>query len=623
MSKGFISIVVLLSIAFTPASKAILVEAESFAEKGGWVTDHQAFGIISSSYLLAHGMGRPVEDACTTVTFARGGTYQVYVSTFNWTAPWYDGKGPGKFKVSVGDITLPVILGDEGTGWGWQHAGEVRVGKGDVDIVLNDLTGFDGRVDAIYFTRKGSAPVPDYDAFLRTRRRLLGAGRQERHRGYDLIVAGGGIAGCSTALAAARLGLKVALVDNLPFLGGNAALGIPVSGRAHKNLYPRLGFAACEIAGIDPAEKNHADAYMDNGNVGDGRGDIKSRREDPVARERILLNAGVDVFHNIQVNEAVTRRARIVAMKGVDLRTAGRHLFKGALFADCTGDGALGYAAGADYHIGREARGWAGEPMAPESADSLKNGASLAWVSSKRKDAGTFPRPEEIPWAVQVDSSYFIPMTRWNTSWETGMRLDCATQSELVRDHFLRAVYGNWAYLKNNRSEFKDRSLDSLQYILMKRESRRLLGDVVLTENDVMQKVAYEDASFTTTWPMDTHYANPDNARKYPGWEWSTFPVGGRPKHDPVGSYDVPYRCLYSRNIDNLFIGGRCMSVSHIALGTVRVQLTLGMAGEVIGMAAKVCRDHRSMPRSVYADYLPELKELMTAGVPGARGVRY
>lgn len=616
MKRTLLALAVLLAAISPLAARAVLVEAESFSERGGWVLDHQAYPTIGSACLLAHGIGCPVEDARTEVRFDKSGTYHVYVSTCNWTSPWYEGEGPGRFRLRVGEILLPEVLGCSGSGWGWQYAGEIRVEKGNVALALKDLTGFEGRVDAIYFSEKKKAPSSDYARFAKQRKKLLGIGSPSIHKGYDLVVAGGGIAGCTTALSAARLGLKVALVDNQPWLGGNAVLGIPVSGRAHKNLYPRLGYAACEVAGINPAVKNSPEAYKDNGNVGDGRGEIPSRREDHRDRKKLLLDAGVDVFQNIQVTEAGTRRGRIRMMKGVDLRTAQEHLFEGALFADCTGDGALGYLAGADYHIGRESRSWAGEPTAPEVADSLKNGSSLAWASFRRKDARAFPRPEEIPWAVQVDSAYHIAMPHWSSFWEAGMRNDVALEAELVRDHLFRAIFGNWAYLKNCDPRFADRSLDSLQYILMKRESRRLLGDIVLTENDILRKVAYEDASFTTTWPMDTHYADPENAGRYPGWEWSTFPAGGRPRHDPVGRYDVPYRCLYSRNIDNLFIGGRCMSVSQVALGTVRVQLTLGMAGEVIAMAAKVCRDHASLPRSVYTDYLPELKSLMNAGVP-------
>ena len=189
------------------------------------------------------------------------------------------------------------------------------------------------------------------------------------------------------------------------------------------------------------------------------------------------------------------------------------------------------------------------------------------------------------------------------------------TEAELVRDNFLRAVFGNWAYLKNHLPKYANYRLDYLQHIAMKRESRRLLGDVILDETDILERVEFPDASFTTTWTMDLHYAKPENAARYPGWEWVTYCTHHKPLAK-VDRYDVPYRVLYSHNIDNLFIGGRNMSVTHQALGTVRVQMTLGMAGEVTGMAAQICKKHGVYPRAVYEKYLPELKKMMKRGAP-------
>ena len=150
----------------------------------------------------------------------------------------------------------------------------------------------------------------------------------------------------------------------------------------------------------------------------------------------------------------------------------------------------------------------------------------------------------------------------------------------------------------------------------MKRESRRLLGDIILNENDIRNRVKYPDASFTTTWLLDLHYATEDNAKYFPGWEWITKCDNDKKSSWVKPPYDVPYRVLYSRNIDNLFIGGRNMSVTHVALGTVRVQGTLGMAGEVIGMAANICIKHNAEPRDVYKKYLNELIESMKKGAP-------
>ena len=153
MKQYCIALLVALSVLSLPAAAQVLVETESFADKGGWVSDHQAFEQIGSAYLLAHGLGTPVEDASTTVTFDRPGKYHVYVSTYNWTSPWYEGEGPGAFQLAVDDVVLPRILGTAGKGWEWQYAGVVKIDAPSVTVSLKDLTGFEGRADAIYFSR--------------------------------------------------------------------------------------------------------------------------------------------------------------------------------------------------------------------------------------------------------------------------------------------------------------------------------------------------------------------------------------------------------------------------------------------------------------------------------------
>jgi len=657
--KRTISLVLACILSTVMLSAQILVETESFDNPGGWVRDHQAFEKIQSAYMLAHGLGNPVEDASTTVDFSKPGTYHVYVSTYNWTAPWYKGEGPGAFKLSINGTELPNTLGTQGDSWGWQYAGELDIPKGKATLVLKDLTGFEGRADAIYFSKDKKAPAADYLTLAEQRQKLLGHKRVIKKSGYDLVVVGGGIAGCTTALTAARLGLKVCLVDNLPWLGGNAVLGVRIDGVACNNLYPNLGYAACEIAGVRTELKNDPEAWRVNKGNGTGgarweaystdlerpaddkgslilravnkveaAGDTTKtkqereylkeeyRRQNGAAdRKQLLVEAGVDVFHNIHVFDASVKGGRIRSVTGHDLITSERIVFSGTQFADCTGDGVVGYLAGADYRIGREAKAIANEPSAPEAADDKKMGSTICWAAYPRQNAGGFPTVAELPWAMQVDDQFHIDRNQYNWWWETGLEIDNALNAELVRDNYFRAVYGNWAYLKNASDKYADYRLDYLNHIAMKRESRRLLGDVIVNENDVHDHVSFPDASFASTWTMDLHYAKPANAAKFPGWEWVTYCTNHK-KEAIVRKYDLPYRCLYSRNIDNLFIGGRNMSVTHMALGTVRVQLTLGMAGEVIGMASKICKEHKSTPRSVYTDYLDELKALMIEGVP-------
>lgn len=649
----------ILTLAYACASAQVLVEAESFEKRGGWVSDHQAFEKIQSAYLMAHGLGHPVEDAVTTTKFDRSGKYHLYVSTYNWTAPWYDGKGPGAFKVVIGGKELPNELGIEGKKWEWQYAGAIEIQKGNTEIRLHDLTGFNGRVDALYFSLTPEAPPADYARMAEKRRELLGFTHPQEIPHADLVVVGGGIAGCTTALTAARYGLQVILVDNLPWLGGNNALGVRASGLMFKNLYPQLGNVTCQVTGVDLAAKNNPEAYQVdptgfgdvkyshyeqhlNEPVKDPRGsdmlnaierleaqgepsanrqeqNLKRqeylRRNATLQREDLLRRAGVQIYHNIHVFEVTTDGSVITTVKGKSLKTGEEFHFSGTLFADCTGDGSVGFLAKADYRIGRESFDVAQEPSAPRVADSKKMGATMQWYAFPRENPGTFPAPEELPWAIRVDDNYHQDRSSWAWWWETGLEIDNATDAELVRDNYLRAVFGNWAYLKKYKPKYASYRLDYLQHIAMKRESRRLLGDVILNERDILGKVEFPDASFTTTWTMDLHYAKPDNAARYPGWEWITYCTHHKPLAK-VDRYDVPYRVLYSRNIDNLFIGGRNMSVTHQALGTVRVQMTLGMAGEVTGMAAKICKEHQVYPRAVYEHYLPELKKLMKRGAP-------
>ena len=644
-------------IAVGRASAQLLVETEAFTDKGGWVADHQAFEQIRSAYLMAHGLGRPVADAETVVQVPEAGDYHLYVSTYNWTSPWYEGKGPGAFQVVVDGTPLPAELGTTGSGWEWQYAGAVRLAKGDVRLALHDLTGFNGRCDALYLSREQTPPPADYTAFAAERLRLLGHEAPQRVAGADLVVVGGGIAGCATALTAARYGLKVVLVDNLPWLGGNHALGVRANGLMFENLYPELGNITCQILNADITEKNNPEAYFvrenrtgyikrylpipalrdykgppselmtqaqENLSVSERQNITKSelnqnnneyrRKQQAEIRKSLLEKAGVAIYQHVQVWKVAMEGGRIVSVADHHLQNGMEYCFEGAMFVDCTGDGVLGYLAGAEYHIGRESKAYAQEPSAPEVADRKKMGMSMHWYAYPREDSGTFPTVAELPWAMPCTAESCLRSSQWSWEWETGLEIDNATQIELARDNYFRAVFGNWAYLKNHDEKYSDYRLDYLQYIGMKRESRRILGDLVLNENDIVNRVAYPDASFTTTWTLDLHYATPKQRKYFPGWEWMTYCTNGREVW--IKPYHVPYRCLYAKDVENLFIGGRCMSVTHQALGTVRVQATLGMAGEVIGMAASLCKQYSTTPRGIYRDHLDALKRLMRKGAP-------
>jgi hypothetical protein len=264
---------------------------------------------------------------------------------------------------------------------------------------------------------------------------------------------------------------------------------------------------------------------------------------------------------------------------------------------------------GADYAMGREGRDEFGEPTAPEVADKMTMGSSVQWYSVEEDKPVNFP---EFQYGVEFNEKNTEKVTMGEWTWETGMNFDQIKEFERIRDYGLLVVYSNWSSLKNNvaKEEYANRRLGWVAYIAGKRESRRLLGDLILKEQDITDYVVYPDASAPTTWTIDLHYPDPKNTEHFPDMEFKSIAV-----HKKIHPYPIPYRCFYSRNVDNLFMAGRNISVTHVALGTVRVMRTTGMMGEVVGMAASVAAKHNTNPRGVYQNHLPELKALMEKGV--------
>ena len=204
-----------------------------------------------------------------------------------------------------------------------------------------------------------------------------------------------------------------------------------------------------------------------------------------------------------------------------------------------------------------------------------------------------------------------VKMGEW--TWETGMTTDKTRQFERVRDYGMLVIYANWSYLKHHMPDslgYRTRSLGWVAYMAGKRESRRLMGDYILKQDDVTHYVLHEDGTAAMSWPMDLHYPDPKNTQFFPGQEFKTIN-----KNTNIHPYPIPYRCLYSRNVNNLFMAGRCISVSHVVHGSIRVMRTTGMMGEVVGMAASLCKRHGVLPRAIYRSYFPELKQLMEQGV--------
>ena len=426
----FLSVVCLFS-ACNQNPAELFVEAESFTNKGGWVVDQQFMDLMGSSYLLAHGMGIPVKDATTEVTFPRTGKYRMFVRTYNWTSVWLDGKGPGQFRISIDGKPVETTFGDTGNAWLWQDGGKVAIKNTKVQISLHDLTGFNGRCDAIYFTQDNSF-VPPVEETALTTFRYQQTGITPKHGGtYDLVVVGGGVAGICSAVSAARLGLKVALVHDRPIWGGNnsSEVRVHLGGRIGLEPYPELGGIVKELSPEKGGNAQPASQYEDE-------------------KKTALINSEPNIaqFMNYRVFSVAMQGKNIQSVTAKHIETGEELVFTAPLFADCTGDGTVGFLAGADFAMGRESRAETGEETAPEIADKMTMGSSVQWYSEVRNSPNTFP---VFKYGVDFNEENAQKVTMGEWTWENGMLLDQITDFERIRDYGLMVVYSNWSFLKN------------------------------------------------------------------------------------------------------------------------------------------------------------------------------
>ncbi len=577
-----------------PLFSQILIEAENFTNKGGWVVDQQFMDEMGSPYLLAHGLGVKVENAVTTVPIERGGKYRVWVRTKDWVAPWNAVGAPGKFNVVINGTVLQEVFGTKYAEWTWQNGGIVDLEGTKTTIELQDLTGFEGRCDAILLCKNlDFKPANSLNELRKFRRKLLGTTRPRNCGNYDLVVVGGGIPGITSSLMAARKGLKVALIQDRPVVGGNnsSETRVWLGGAINVAPYVKLGNIVKELE----QEKR---AHYGDANTGE-------LYEDDRKLSLLQKEKNIDLYMNCRANEVVVKKNRISNIVAENIITGERNLISGTLFADCTGDGVIGYLAGAEYQM----------------SDSIMGKCNL-WNISITANETTFPK---CPWALDltlkafpgrsaIPGSYGIKGEKalggWY--WESGFYRDPFRYDEWVRDWNFRAMYGAWDALKNVDHAYPKHQLNWSAYISGKRESRRLIGDLILNDQHLLNATVFEDGLMATGWDMDVHIPHKDLKNYYP--------------EDPFISYDIhtkykmpfllPYRILYSKNINNLFMAGRDVSVTHQALGSVRVMRTGGLMGEVVGIAAYLCKKNNASPRDIYTQYLSELKDQILNQLP-------
>ena len=438
-------------------------------------------------------------------------------------------------------------------------------------------------------------------------------------KSYEIVVVGGGMSGLCAAMAAARQGKKTALVHARPVLGGNASSEI----RIH-------------ISGADQSLKQSE--YAEGGLLYELMLENKSCNDsycysiwDMVLFDKAKAEENLDIYFNTAMYDCVTEDNRIISINCFQETTEMRLVFKAPVFVDATGNGTLGYYAGAEYRQGSEAKSEFGEPHAPEVANNERMGntimlkardvghpvkftppafakklteAQLAkrihCVEMREKiDCSESPDPEEYR-RTSMTSSACIDYGYW---WLEllGEKEDIIPDYENIRDDLMAYCYGLWDHIKNNdegvhQHHAENFELEWVGALPGMRESRRLMGDYILSEADILDHKIFEDAICYGGWCVDLHAPHglldfhrlPSDCNFY------------------QGVYTIPYRSYYSKNIKNLFMAGRDISTTKLGLASTRIIGCCAIGGEAVGIAAAMCREYNCDPREL----MPHIKEL-------------
>lgn len=598
----------------------LFVEAEQFKSHGGWELDQQSMEQMGSPYLLAHGLGIPVEDATTQVEFPTAGTYRVWVRTRDWVAPWNAPGAPGRFQLKINGKALDETFGTKSATWHWHDGGTVKV-SGKVSLALHDLTGFEGRCEAILFCKDTSfVPTNDIKKLTSFRRKLLGLPDKPEEAGeFDLVISGGGLAGTCAAISAARNGVKVALVQDRPVLGGNGSSEVRVwpEGHTNKSLFPHVGDIVNEI--LPPIVKGPGEVF---------NGVAANYYDDALKLKVVKAEPNITLLLDHRVIKVETEGDVIKAIVIQSTLTSRQKRLKGKLFSDCTGDATIGFLAGADHEYKVEQLMGSSNLFnvldASNKEDVLACECKDKSALAMKCEIGDFDQPfPRCPWALDLSDKPFPGRKGVQTFgkegldsfanmwyWESGFNKDQVNQIEQIRDHNFRAMYGAWDVLKNVDKMYPRHRLGWAAFIAGKRESRRLMGDIVLDAQHFKEQKKFEDAAFPCSWPVDLHTPKKEFKEGFEDMEFVSDYTRGK-EFQYGGEYWAPYRALYSRNIRNLFMAGRCISVTKTGLGPVRVMKTCGMMGEVVGKAASICIKKNAYPRDVYTKHLTALQALL------------
>lgn len=413
----------------------------------------------------------------------------------------------------------------------------------------------------------------------------------------DITVIGGGMAGTCAAIAAARLGRTVNLINNRPMLGGNASseIRVWVCGATAQG-----GQKFARESGI------MGELWLENL--------FRNPDGNPYYWDQVVLDAvraepNITLWLNTDVNDVEMSEdsdPRIVAVTGWQTGAETHIRFESSVFIDATGDALVGFLSGAEYRLGQEPRDEFDEEWAPEAGSDDSLGSTMLLYT---KDVG---HPVKfVPPSIAIDVSKTSIATHRPisldangcTNWwiEYGGQMDVVHDNEQIRDELWGVIYGIWDYIKNSgKFDADNYTLEWAGSVPGKREYRRLVGDYILNQNDIMGQTEFEDAVAFGGWSIDLHA---------PGGVYHP----GAPAKNLFGSgtYDIPYRSLYSRNVPNLMMAGRDISASHVAFGSIRVMATCAIVGEAAGTGAALAVDRDLSPREVGEVALVDLRRTL------------
>lgn len=384
----------------------------------------------------------------------------------------------------------------------------------------------------------------------------------------DLCVVGGGMSGLCCAIAAARHGIKVALIQDRAVLGGNASSEIRMwIGGAHGKDNREGGII----------EEIFLENFYQNPS-------LKYPIWDSVLYEKAILEENITLLLNSSCLDATMDKNRIVSVKAWQSNAETFHVVRAKYFADCSGDSILCPLTNAEYMYGREAKAEFGESIPPDVADKKTMGMSCLFQIRETDHKVEFTPPS---WAYKYETDADLPYKdhdRGNNFWwiEIGGEWDCIHDTDKCRDELLKICYGVWDHMKNRGEHDVDNwELEWIGFLPGKRESRRYIGKYIVTQNDVEAEGRFDDIVAYAGWTMDDHF--PEGFYYRAG-----HPTIYHPAPQPWG---LPLRCMISKNIENLVFAGRNISVTHAALSSSRVMATCAILGQALGTAVALATE--------------------------------